>query len=180
MGVDVQSSAMPHHDDHAHDCGEHAHGDDHDHNHTSNGGPSDNLFAHIDRNNVVALNSVQGGSEVIKPWDERMDEQVVSQNRLAHKECLRDHCRPRRAVYRVGRGRSAVGTGAPLWPPSYSLLMMTMLTHTRLANSIIRVPFTGSVKLRSLLLKSGPGDQTPAKVSLVSVFVFMYGREKLC
>lgn len=32
---------------------------------------------------------------------------------------------------------------------------------------IIRVPFTGSVKLRALLLKAGPGDQTPAKVSLV-------------
>jgi hypothetical protein len=43
-----------------------------------------------------------------------------------------------------------------------------MLTHERRANSIIRVPFTGSVKLRSLLLKSGPGDQTPAKVKLVS------------
>jgi hypothetical protein len=44
-----------------------------------------------------------------------------------------------------------------------------MLTYERRANSIIRVPFTGSVKLRSLLLKSGPGDQTPAKVKLVSV-----------
>jgi hypothetical protein len=32
--------------------------------------------------------------------------------------------------------------------------------------SIIRIPFTGSVKLRSLLLKSGPGEQTPAKVAL--------------
>jgi hypothetical protein len=74
-----RSTTMPHHDDHGHDCGEHAHGDDHDHNHTSNGGgPSDNLFAHIDRSNVVALNSVHGGPEVIKPWDERMDEQVVS------------------------------------------------------------------------------------------------------
>jgi hypothetical protein len=31
------------------------------------------------------------------------------------------------------------------------------------------VPFTGSVKLRSLLLKTGPGDQTPQSVSLVSV-----------
>ncbi|KAF8274794.1 hypothetical protein EI94DRAFT_1695901 [Lactarius quietus] len=45
---------------------------------TTNSGPSDNLFAHIDRDNVVALNSVHGGSEVIKPWDERMDEQVAS------------------------------------------------------------------------------------------------------
>jgi len=31
---------------------------------------------------------------------------------------------------------------------------------------IIRIPFTGSVKLRSLLLKTGPADQTPAKVAL--------------
>jgi len=31
---------------------------------------------------------------------------------------------------------------------------------------IIRIPFTGSVKLRSVLLKCGPGDQTPAKVFL--------------
>ena len=72
---------MSHHDDHGHNCGEHAHDDDH--NHTSNGGPSDNLFAHIDRSNVVALNSDQGGPQVIKPWDERMDEQVVSY-RIAH------------------------------------------------------------------------------------------------
>jgi len=31
----------------------------------------------------------------------------------------------------------------------------------------MRVPFTGSVKLRALLLKAGPGDKTPVKVSLV-------------
>ena len=64
---------MPHNDDHGHNCGEHSH------DHSSNGGgPSDNLFVHIDRDNVVALNSVSGGSQVIKPWDERMDELVVS------------------------------------------------------------------------------------------------------
>ncbi|KAI9450140.1 DUF1000-domain-containing protein [Lactarius psammicola] len=111
---------MSHHDNHGHNCGEHAHDDDHSHDHTSNGGPSDNLFAHIDRSNVVALNSVHGGSEVIKPWDERMDEQVYIESDADDQ-------------------------------------------------LIIRVPFTGSVKLRSLLLKSGPGDQTPAKVALVSV-----------
>ena len=33
---------------------------------------------------------------------------------------------------------------------------------------IVRVPFTGSVKLRSLLLKAGPGDQTPQRIVLVS------------
>ncbi|KAF9533720.1 galactose-binding domain-like protein [Crepidotus variabilis] len=31
---------------------------------------------------------------------------------------------------------------------------------------IIRIPFTGSVRLRALLLKSGPGDQTPSKIAL--------------
>ncbi|KAJ7081631.1 PITH domain-containing protein [Mycena belliarum] len=31
---------------------------------------------------------------------------------------------------------------------------------------IIRIPFTSSVKLRSLLLKTGPTDQTPSKVVL--------------
>ncbi|TFL06181.1 PITH domain-containing protein [Pterulicium gracile] len=31
---------------------------------------------------------------------------------------------------------------------------------------IIRVPFTGSVKLRAILLKTGPTDQTPSKVSI--------------
>ncbi|KAJ7109028.1 PITH domain-containing protein [Mycena crocata] len=31
---------------------------------------------------------------------------------------------------------------------------------------IIRIPFTSSVKLRSLLLKTGPADQTPEKVLL--------------
>ncbi|KDQ59205.1 hypothetical protein JAAARDRAFT_192739 [Jaapia argillacea MUCL 33604] len=35
---------------------------------------------------------------------------------------------------------------------------------------IIRVPFTGSVKLRAVLLKTGPADQTPAKVALVNHF----------
>ena len=44
-------------------------------------------------------------------------------------------------------------------PPAESLLK----TDAR----ILRVPFTGSVKLRALLLKTGPGEKTPAKVSLV-------------
>ena len=32
---------------------------------------------------------------------------------------------------------------------------------------IIKLPFTGSVKLRSLLIKAGPGEYTPSKVYLV-------------
>jgi len=31
---------------------------------------------------------------------------------------------------------------------------------------ILRIPFTASVKLRALLLKAGPGDNTPTKVLL--------------
>ncbi|KAH8981575.1 hypothetical protein EDB86DRAFT_2812873, partial [Lactarius hatsudake] len=59
---------------HGQNYGEHAHGDGHVHDHRNNGGPSDNLFAHIDRDNIGALNS----DTVIKPWDERMDKQAVS------------------------------------------------------------------------------------------------------
>ncbi|KAI0293792.1 hypothetical protein BC826DRAFT_1014274 [Russula brevipes] len=61
----------PNHD-HGHDCGDHAH--DHDHTHDTSG-PSDNVFIHIDRDNVVALNSTSDGKQVIKPWNERSDEQ---------------------------------------------------------------------------------------------------------
>jgi hypothetical protein len=111
---------MPHQDDHGHNCGEHAHDGDHDHDHASNGGPSDNLFAHIDRDNVVALNSVSGGSQVIKPWDERMDEQVVSILPGARNSYVTMSPRGR-AVHRVGRRRSAVGTES-LWPPPISLI----------------------------------------------------------
>ena len=65
---------MSHNHDHDHNCGDHAH----DHDHTDIGGPSDNVFMHIDRDNVIALNSVGEGKQVIKPWNERLDEQVVS------------------------------------------------------------------------------------------------------
>ena len=32
---------------------------------------------------------------------------------------------------------------------------------------ILRISFTASVRLRALLLKAGPGGQTPSKVNLV-------------
>ena len=69
---------MSHNHDHDHNCGDHAHGHDHTQGHTDDGGPSDNVFVHIDRDNVVALNSISEGKQVIKPWNERLDEQVVS------------------------------------------------------------------------------------------------------
>ncbi|KAI0249843.1 DUF1000-domain-containing protein [Lactifluus subvellereus] len=106
---------MSHNHDHGYNCGDHAHG--HDHTQTDAGGPSDNVFVHIDRDNVIALNSTGEGKEVIKPWNERLDERVYIESDADDQ-------------------------------------------------LIIRVPFTGSVKLRSLLLKSGPGEQTPAKVAL--------------
>ncbi|KZV72665.1 DUF1000-domain-containing protein [Peniophora sp. CONT] len=107
---------MPH-DHHHHDasCG-HEHDHDHDHD-VPGGGPQDNLFAHIDRENVVALNSTDPGSIIIKPWHERTDE------------------------------------GAFIESDADDQL-------------IVRIPFTGSVKLRSLLLKTGPTDQTPEKVAI--------------
>lgn len=46
------------------------------------------------------------------------------------------------------------------------MVLGPLLAHLKC--SIVRVPFTGSVKLRSVLIKSGPGDQTPSKVALVS------------
>lgn len=106
---------MPH--DHSHGCGSEC---GHDHDIPESQGHRDNLFLRIDRDNVVALNVANGkGSEVVKPWHQRMDED-------AYLESDADD------------------------------------------QIIIRIPFTGSVKLRALLLKAGPGDQTPAKVSLFS------------
>lgn len=69
---------MSHNHDHDHSCGDHAHGHDHTQSHAAIGGSSDNVYAHIDRDNVIALNSTDDGKSVIKPWNERLDEQVVS------------------------------------------------------------------------------------------------------
>ena len=64
---------MPHqHDD---SCGHDIESHDHD---QDAAGPQDNLYMHIDRSNVVALNTVQEGSVVIKPWHQRLDETKVS------------------------------------------------------------------------------------------------------
>ncbi|EGN99037.1 hypothetical protein SERLA73DRAFT_181814 [Serpula lacrymans var. lacrymans S7.3] len=104
---------MPHH--HHDNCSHEGH--DHDHSSSDSTGPNDNLFTHIDRSNVVALNAGGQGSEIIKPWDKRLDEEVF-------------------------------------------------LESDSDDQLILRVPFTGAVRLRSLLLKTGPGDQTPTKVAL--------------
>ncbi|KAK0449983.1 PITH domain-containing protein [Armillaria borealis] len=108
---------MAHHHDAS--CGHESHDHDHgDHEHdTSDAGPNDNLFMHIDRANVVALNATGDGPEVIKPWHERTSEEKSLESDADDQ-------------------------------------------------LILRIPFTGSVKLRSLLLKTGPADQTPAKVAV--------------
>jgi hypothetical protein len=50
---------------------------DHSHDSSADVGPQDNLFAYIDRENVVALNASAEGSVVIKPWNERLEETKV-------------------------------------------------------------------------------------------------------
>lgn len=71
---------MVHHH-HDHNCGhEHDH-EDHD---SLSTGAQDNLYPHIDRANVVALNANDHckGQDVIKPWHERMNEDKVPENRF--------------------------------------------------------------------------------------------------
>jgi len=108
------SYEMPH--EHHTDCG-HEHDHDHSHELTSDLGSQDNLYLHIDRDNVVALNTSGSGSDVIKPWHARLDEAQFIESDADDQ-------------------------------------------------IILRIPFTGSVRLRALLLKAGPGAQTPSKVSL--------------
>lgn len=61
------------------ECHDESH-DGHDHGTPEEQGYRDNLFSRIDHQNVVALNAEDPGKgpEVIKPWDERLDEQKVS------------------------------------------------------------------------------------------------------
>lgn len=68
---------MSHHHNHG-SCGDESHNHNHDHDHdTADTGPQDNLYIHIDRFNVVALNTTGKGQDVIKPWNERSNESVV-------------------------------------------------------------------------------------------------------
>ncbi len=51
----------------------------HDHDIPESEGPRDNLYTRIDRDNTVAMNAENGsGPEIIKPWHERMNEDIVS------------------------------------------------------------------------------------------------------
>ena len=97
---------MPH-DHHNHSCADESHDHDHDHDHdTSDLGPQDNLYNHVDRGVVRALNASNGeGPEVIKPWHERMDETKV---RYIPQTCLYGMFIANAAVPRVRRGRPDV------------------------------------------------------------------------
>ncbi|CDO77919.1 hypothetical protein BN946_scf184727.g8 [Trametes cinnabarina] len=110
---------MAHNHSHGGGCHDESHDHDHDHGLPEEVGPRDNLYARIDRANVVALNAVdpEKGPAIIKPWDQRLDEETYVESDADDQ-------------------------------------------------LIVRVPFTGAVKLRALLLKAGPGNQTPAKVAL--------------
>ena len=75
----LKASKMAHNHSHGGGChDEHDHG--HDHELPEGVGHRDNLYARIDRANVVAMNAEEPGKgpEVIKPWDKRLDEEVVS------------------------------------------------------------------------------------------------------
>ena len=65
---------------HGHDCHDESHDHDHEHGLPEDVGHRDNLFTRIDRDNVVALNAEEPGKgpEVIKPWDQRLDETTVT------------------------------------------------------------------------------------------------------
>ncbi|KAH9933596.1 DUF1000-domain-containing protein [Epithele typhae] len=110
---------MSHNHSHGGGCHDESHHHDHDHDAPEGVGARDNLFARIDRANVVAMNAEDPAKapEVIKPWHLRLDEE-------------------------------------------------TYLESDADDQMIVRVPFTGAVKLRALLLKAGPADQTPTKVAL--------------
>ncbi|KAF5327246.1 hypothetical protein D9619_004587 [Psilocybe cf. subviscida] len=108
-------------------CGHEAHDHDHDHDDPQNLGYQDNLYAHIDRPNVIALNAEGNAADVIKPWNERMDE-AKSQMQTTNS-------------------------------PQCKLVLMTN-------NRIIRIPFTGTVRLKAILLKAGPAGHTPEKFAL--------------
>ena len=67
------------HHHHNEGCGHESHDHDHD---SGDVGPNDNLFPYIDRPHVVALNGTGPGPSVVKPWHERMNEEVVRDRKV--------------------------------------------------------------------------------------------------
>ena len=94
----------------------------------------DNLFLQIDRDNAV------------------------DETRVAHEHFLVDgNDWQIFQVYWIERGRPNVGKYINII--YLSLLSVRMMGCDR----ILRIPFTASVRLWALLLKAGPGGQTPSK-----------------
>ncbi|KAK4046207.1 hypothetical protein OIV83_006239 [Microbotryomycetes sp. JL201] len=80
-------------------------------------GQQDFLFGQVDRDKVVALNATDpdNGKIVIRPWDDRMQEQEFVESDADEQ-------------------------------------------------LILQIPFTASIKLRSIIIKSGPAGHTPDKM----------------
>lgn len=74
---------------HGHSHGGGCNDECHDHDVPESEGPRDNLYLRIDKDNTVTLNVAGGtkGGAVIKPWHERMSEEVVS-IRVSHGEYM--------------------------------------------------------------------------------------------
>lgn len=140
---------MPHeHNDH---CGHETH--EHDHDESAELGFQDNLFLHIDQENAVVLNSDQKASNILKPWHQRLEENKVSS--------------PARANFVVVSERFDCSLLSLMQMRNCSFFLLICYSLNNPLDRIIRVPFTGSVRLRAILLKSGPGDQTPTEFALV-------------
>lgn len=137
------------HNGHGHYSHEHH---DHDHDHAPEYSDSDNLYSYIDHPNVRILNAVDE-AKILKPWDQRLDESVVSTNDGSTELSF-----------------TVFSTSNQMRMISCEIMSKGHCYVLTLHNRIIRVPFTGNVKIRSVLLKTGPGDQTPSKVALVSLF----------
>ncbi|KAG8834444.1 hypothetical protein FRC17_008810 [Serendipita sp. 399] len=123
---------------HGHDCHD-EHSDQHTHSHDVplDEVPRETLWGIIDHTNVVALNVVEQRN-ILKPWEDRNDEEIVrNYSNLSLKDSLVD---PTGTQY---------------------------LESDADDQMIIRIPFTdSSAKLVSILVKAGPGEQTPAKLRL--------------
>ncbi len=78
---------MAHNHSHG-DCHDESNHHDHQHGLPEDIGHRDNLYARIDRANVVALNAEdpEMGPAVIKPWDQRLDEETVGNITQTHEE----------------------------------------------------------------------------------------------
>jgi hypothetical protein len=136
--------------DHQNHCSDESHGQEgHDHGHEGHDQPydqlePDNLYSKIDLDNVRIFNSPdENGRNAIKPWDKRKDDTSVRSNVMS-KEAL-----------------------------TLNFFVSTKFIESEEdeddpAQLMIRIPFTGSVKLASISLRAEYSDEAPSKFRLVS------------